>query len=62
LINGGAYAVWGLAWFASFSIMISQWNKTDNSDAIESSYGKSAINNIKAAITFTFFNVLIWVS
>jgi len=44
--------------------MADQWRRvnSDERDGIEAEYGKSAINNIQAAIAFTFFSILVWVS
>ena len=59
-----AFAFWGFFWFVSFCFMADQWRKVDSDrrDGIERAFGHSAIDNIQAAIAFTFFSILVWVS
>jgi len=58
------FAFWGFFWFISFCFMADQWRRVDSADRdfIESVYGHSMIDNIQAAIAFTFFSILVRVS
>ena len=64
MIDAAAYTLWGIFWFISFCIIVHYWNNLDSDykDDIEAAYGKPVINNILAAITFTSFCVVVWVS
>ena len=63
LVDAAVYAFWGFFWFVSFCFMADQWRRvnSDQRDGIEERLGRSTINNIQAAIAFTFFGILIWV-
>ena len=64
LVDAALYAFWGFFWFVSFCYMADQWRRVNSGmrDNIEEAHGHSTINNIQAAIAFTFFGILIWVS
>lgn len=65
MIDAVAYAIWSIFWFASFCVMIHGWHevRSDERDfIIKVTYGQPTLNNIYAAIVFTSFSVVLWVS
>lgn len=50
-------ALWCFLWFIGFCFLADMWRKTDTDP-----YVMMQINNCQAAITFSFFSIIVWVS
>lgn len=50
-------ALWCFLWFIGFCYLADMWRRTPKDD-----YYRMQINNCQAAIAFSFFSIIVWVS
>lgn len=50
-------ALWCFLWFIGFCYLVDMWRRTSKDD-----YVPMQINNCQAAIAFSFFSIIVWVS
>ena len=50
-------ALWCFLWFIGFCYLTDMWRKTDKDD-----YTRMQMDNCQAAIAFSFFSIIVWVS
>ena len=58
LADLGFSALWCFLWFICFCYLADMWRRTDNAESFET----SQVNNCQAAIAFSFFSIITWVS
>ena len=51
-------AIWAFMWFVGFCYLTDKWRKTNHKGYLS----KHTKNNAQAAIAFSFFSIIIWVS
>ena len=61
-MDSAAFGTYALLWFITFVYMAAEWGEvtSEERDFIEQNGGK--VSTIQAAIAFSFFAILIWVS
>ena len=61
-MDSAAFGTYALLWFITFVYMAAEWGEVTSHerDLVKSSGGK--VSTIQAAIAFSFFAILIWVS
>ena len=50
-------ALWCFLWFIGFCYLVDMWRRTSKDD-----YVPMQLNNCQAAIAFSFFSIIVWVS
>ena len=63
-MDSAAFGTYALLWFITFVYMAAEWGEVTSNerDFVENDENGGKVSTIQAAIAFSFFAILIWVS